>query len=75
VGAWTNICHNLIFCRVASVFSHDPHPDWLVAQRRVYEIYDQEGIAFLGNIRAVMFFQLVLRLVGTKMHKPITDPT
>ena len=74
VGARTKICHNLIFCLIAPVTLHNPHTDRLAAQRWIHEVHDQEGVAFLGNVRAVLTFQLVLRLIGAEMHHALTDP-
>ena len=74
MSAWTNICHNLIFRLSVPVPPHNPHADWLIAQRWIHEVYDQEGLAFLGNVRTVLIFQLVLRLIGVEMHNPLTNP-
>ena len=66
--------YRLSFCLIPPVPLHDPQTHRHITQCRVHEIYDEEGLACLGNIRAVLSFQLLLRLVGTEMHRTLTDP-
>src|SRR5215210_1259800 len=75
MGGWANICHNLIICLTAPVTLHDSHSDRLFAKQWIDKIYDQKGIAFLGNVCAVFIFQLVLWLIGAEMNHLLTDST
>ena len=39
----------------------------------VDQVYDQEGIANIGDVRAVLSFRLNLRLVCAEVHQVATD--
>ncbi len=73
MGDRANIGHNLLGAFFVPVPLHNPHPHRLASQGRIDEIDNQEGLARVGNVGAVLLFHLVLRLIGVEMDYPLSD--
>jgi hypothetical protein len=67
------IRQRLILCGVVES-PHNPHTHWHVPQARIHKIEDEEGIGFTRNLRTVLSFGFILRLICVEMDEASADP-